>query len=91
MFIIPLTHEKWNLESRELTEKDKMWLSVEHTVKRGWWHTRKRAQQFFSGERFTCVAYCDGRLATKGAAGKQVKAVGRFAKDSTPNLEGFLE
>ena len=48
MFIIPLTHEKWNLESRELTEKDKMWLSVEHTVKRGWWNTRKRAQQFFS-------------------------------------------
>ena len=42
------------------------------------------------GERFTCVAYCDGRLATKGAAGKQVKAVGRFAKDTTPNLEGFL-
>jgi len=47
-------------------------------------------QIYGDGERFTCVAYCDGRLATKGAAGKQVKAVGRFAKDSTPNLEGFL-
>ena len=47
-------------------------------------------QIYGDGERFTCVAYCDGRLATKGSAGKQVKAVGRFAKDSTPNLEGFL-
>jgi hypothetical protein len=43
------------------------------------------------GERFSCVAYCDGRLATKGNVAKQVKAVGRFAKDTTPNLEGFWE
>ncbi len=48
MFIIPLTHEEWNLESRELTEKDKMWLKLEDTVKRGWWNARKRTQQFFS-------------------------------------------
>ena len=48
MFIIPLTHEKWNLESRELTEKDKMWLKLENTVRSGWWNARKRTQEFFS-------------------------------------------
>jgi hypothetical protein len=48
LFIVPLTHEEWSLESRELTEKDRMWLKLEQTVKRGWWNARKRTQQFFS-------------------------------------------
>ena len=42
-----------------------------------------------NGERFSCVAYCDNRLATKGVAGKSEKLIGKYAKNGT--LEGFLE
>ena len=40
------------------------------------------------GERFSCVAYCDNRLATKGVAGKSEKLIGKYAKNGT--LEGFF-
>ena len=43
-----------------------------------------------SGQRFTCVAYCDNRLATKGVAGKSERKIGRFAKNETGNLSEFL-
>lgn len=42
------------------------------------------------GQRFTCVAYCDNRLATKGAAGKSERKIGRFAKEESGNLENFF-
>ena len=44
-----------------------------------------------NGQRFTCVAYCDNRLATKGAAGKSERKIGRFAKEESGNLEAFFE
>ena len=33
-----------------------------------------------NGERFSCVAYMDSRLATKGVAGKSEKLIGKYAK-----------
>ena len=43
-----------------------------------------------NGQRFTCVAYCDNRLATKGAAGKSERKIGRFAKNESGSLEEFI-
>ena len=43
-----------------------------------------------NGQRFTCVAYCDNRLATKGVAGKSERKIGRFAKNESGDLSEFL-
>ena len=43
-----------------------------------------------TGQRFTCVAYCDNRLATKGVAGKSERKIGRFAKKESGSLEDFV-
>tara|TARA_Y100001973_G_C5200014_1_gene336914 strand:- start:2136 stop:3092 length:957 start_codon:yes stop_codon:yes gene_type:complete len=40
------------------------------------------------GTRYTCVAYCDRRLATKGQLGKTVKKIGKYSDNAT--LENFL-
>ena len=42
-----------------------------------------------NGERFSCVAYCDNRLATKGN-GKSEKLIGKYAKKEIGNLEDFI-
>ena len=42
------------------------------------------------GERFSCVAYCDNRLATMGAAGKSEKLIGKYAKKESGSLEEFI-
>lgn len=42
------------------------------------------------GERFSCVAYCDRRLATIGSYGKQEKLIGKYAEKNTSNLENFF-
>ena len=42
------------------------------------------------GQRFTCVAYCDNRLATKGVAGKSERKIGRFAAKESGSLEDFI-
>lgn len=44
-----------------------------------------------TGQRFSCVAYCDNRLATLGAAGKSEKLIGKHAVKETGNLEQFFE
>tara|TARA_A100001011_G_C14020645_1_gene719289 strand:- start:43 stop:768 length:726 start_codon:yes stop_codon:yes gene_type:complete len=41
-----------------------------------------------TGQRFSCVAYCDNRLATKGVAGKSERLIGKYAKSGT--LEDFI-
>ena len=33
-----------------------------------------------SGQRFSCVAYCDRRLATIGVYGKQEKLIGKYVQ-----------
>ena len=43
-----------------------------------------------NGQRFTCVAYCDNRLATKGVAGKSERKIGRFAAKESGSLEDFI-
>jgi len=43
-----------------------------------------------NGQRFTCVAYCDNRLATKGVAGKSERKIGRFAKNESGDLSAFI-
>lgn len=43
-----------------------------------------------NGTRFSCVAYCDNRLATEGAAGKGIKLIGKADK-KRGNLEDFLK
>ena len=43
-----------------------------------------------NGQRFTCVAYCDNRLATKGGAGKSERKIGRFAAKESGSLEDFI-
>ena len=43
-----------------------------------------------NGERFSCVAYMDSRLATKGVAGKSEKLIGKYAKKEKGNLEEFI-
>ena len=40
------------------------------------------------GTRYTCVAYCDRRLATKGQLGKTVKKIGKYSDGA--NLEKFI-
>ena len=40
------------------------------------------------GTRYTCVAYCDRRLATIGQLGKTPKKIGKYAENAT--LENFL-
>ena len=36
MFIVPLTNDKWELDARELTKKDKLWLDSMYLFKSGW-------------------------------------------------------
>ena len=43
-----------------------------------------------NGERFSCVAYMDNRLATIGTAGKSEKLIGKYAKKTSGNLEDFI-
>ena len=43
-----------------------------------------------TGQRFTCVAYCDNRLATKGAAGKSERLIGKYAQKENGSLEDFI-
>ena len=43
-----------------------------------------------NGERFSCVAYCDNRLATIGNAGKSERLIGKYAKKQSGNLEDFI-
>ena len=43
-----------------------------------------------NGERFSCVAYCDNRLATKGVAGRSEKLIGKYAKKESGNLDDFI-
>ena len=43
-----------------------------------------------SGQRFSCVAYCDRRLATVGVYGKQEKLIGKYAAKESGNLKDFL-
>ena len=43
-----------------------------------------------NGERFSCVAYMDSRLATKGVAGKSEKLIGKYAKKQSGSLEDFI-
>ena len=43
-----------------------------------------------NGQRFTCVAYCDNRLATKGVAGKSERLIGRFAQKESGDLSKFI-
>ena len=43
-----------------------------------------------TGQRFSCVAYCDRRLATQGVYGKQEKLIGKYAAKSSGNLEEFF-
>ena len=43
-----------------------------------------------NGERFSCVAYCDNRLATIGNAGKSERLIGKYAKKHSGNLEEFI-
>ena len=45
-------------------------------------------QIYGTGQRFSCVAYCDNRLATKGVAGKSERLIGKYAKSGT--LEEFI-
>ena len=42
-----------------------------------------------NGERFSCVAYCDNRLATIGVAGKSERKIGRFAKEESGGAAWF--
>ena len=41
-----------------------------------------------TGQRFTCVAYCDNRLATMGVAGKSERLIGKYEKSGS--LEQFI-
>jgi hypothetical protein len=43
-----------------------------------------------NGERFSCVAYMDNRLATIGSAGKSEKLIGKYAAKTSGNLDDFL-
>ena len=43
-----------------------------------------------TGQRFSCVAYCDRRLATQGVYGKQEKLIGKYAAKESGNLEEFF-
>ena len=41
-----------------------------------------------TGQRFSCVAYCDNRLATMGVAGKSERLIGKYEKSGS--LEQFI-
>jgi len=43
-----------------------------------------------NGTRFSCVAYCDRRLATIGVYGKGEKLIGKYAAKESGSLEGFF-
>ena len=43
-----------------------------------------------SGERFSCVAYCDNRLATIGTAGKSERLIGKYAAKESGDLSEFI-
>jgi hypothetical protein len=43
-----------------------------------------------NGERFSCVAYMDNRLATIGSAGKSEKLIGKYAAKTSGSLDEFL-
>jgi len=43
-----------------------------------------------NGERFSCVAYMDNRLATVGSAGKSEKLIGKYAAKTSGSLEDFI-
>ena len=43
-----------------------------------------------NGERFSCVAYCDNRLATQGTIGKSERLIGKYAQKESGNLEEFI-
>ena len=43
-----------------------------------------------SGERFSCVAYCDNRLATIGTAGKSERLIGKYAAKESGDLSEFM-
>ena len=43
-----------------------------------------------NGERFSCVAYMDNRLATVGSAGKSEKLIGKYAAKTSGSLDEFL-
>ena len=43
-----------------------------------------------NGERFSCVAYCDKRLATIGTYGKQEKLIGKYAEKEISSLDTFF-
>jgi hypothetical protein len=42
------------------------------------------------GTRYSCVCYCDRRLATKGPTGKPEKLIGVAGKKNASTLEEFL-
>ena len=42
------------------------------------------------GERFSCVAYCDNRLATKGVAGRSERLIGKYAQKESGDLSKFI-
>ena len=43
-----------------------------------------------NGQRFTCVAYTDRRLASMGVFGKGEKLIGKYAQKESGSLENFL-
>ena len=43
-----------------------------------------------NGQRFTCVAYTDRRLASMGVFGKGEKLIGKYAQKESGSLEDFL-
>ena len=43
-----------------------------------------------AGERFSCVAYCDNRLATIGTAGKSERLIGKYAAKESGDLSEFM-
>ena len=43
-----------------------------------------------NGTRFSCVAYCDNRLATLVAYGRSEKLIGKYAKKESGNLDDFI-
>ena len=43
-----------------------------------------------NGERFSCVAYCDNRLATIGTAGKSERLIGKYAAKESGDLSEFM-
>jgi hypothetical protein len=40
------------------------------------------------GTRYSCIAYCDRRLATEGELGRSIKKIGKYSDGG--NLSNFL-